>query len=170
MQSVDDEHETARKELNLRDLSGGVGVMTQRWPRQTSARVIQRSESSTSVPTALQKMCLTHDTPSRWLSLVASGAGVGCTRQALPFHEAASGTWALAKLSKYDPTATQALAPVQSTPLNPPFPDGFGDFCTVQKALVFPAGAADARAADCALIVKSVLSKKQIAVPLRMQE
>jgi hypothetical protein len=67
MQSVDDEHETARKELNLRDLSGGVGVITQRVPRQTSARVIQRSELSTSEPTALQKVCLTHDTPSRLL-------------------------------------------------------------------------------------------------------
>jgi hypothetical protein len=67
MQSVDDEHETARSELNLRDLSGGVGAITQRWPRQTSASVIQRSELSTSVPTALQKVGLTHDTPSRWL-------------------------------------------------------------------------------------------------------
>ena len=67
MQSVDDVHETARKELNFPGLSGGVGVITQRWPRQTSARVIQWPEVSTSVPTALQKVGLTHDTPSRWL-------------------------------------------------------------------------------------------------------
>jgi hypothetical protein len=98
MQSVADEHETASRELNKRDSSGGVGVICQRLPRQTSARVIQRFDLSTSVPTALQNVRFAHDTPSRWLSSVWAGAGVGCTLQALPFHEAASGSRASAEL------------------------------------------------------------------------
>lgn len=97
MQSVDDEHETAFRELNKRDLSGGVRVISQRLPRQTSARVVHRFDVSTSAPTALQNVRFTHDTPSRWLSSVWAGAGVGCCLQALPFHEAASGSWASAE-------------------------------------------------------------------------
>jgi hypothetical protein len=64
----------------------------------------------------------------------------------------------------------QALAPVHSTPSNPPFPEGFGDFWTAQAALVFLPDAVDAEAIDCMLIIKSPLSKKQTIALLRMRE
>src|ERR1700683_2982366 len=96
MQLVADVHETACRELNKRDSSGGVGGILQRWPRQTSARGMQLSEVSTSVLTALQNVRLAHATPSRWLSMVWAGAGAGCGFQVLPFHEATSGTRASA--------------------------------------------------------------------------
>jgi hypothetical protein len=48
-------------------LNDGVLVICQRLPRQISARVIQRFEVSTSLPTATQKVRFGHDTPSRWL-------------------------------------------------------------------------------------------------------
>jgi hypothetical protein len=65
VQLVRDKHETARRELYKSDLRGGVLVIAQRLPRQTSARVIQRFDASTSVPTAMQKLRFAHDTPLR---------------------------------------------------------------------------------------------------------
>ncbi len=67
MQSVAEVHETALRELYKGALSGGVLVICQRSPRQISARVIERFEVSTSLPTATQKVRFGHDTPSRWL-------------------------------------------------------------------------------------------------------
>jgi hypothetical protein len=64
VQSVGDGHETAIRELDESGSSGGVGVTFQRLPRQTSARVMERSDVS-AVPTAAQEVRFAHDTPSR---------------------------------------------------------------------------------------------------------
>src|SRR5215469_4390705 len=78
MQSVGDEHETDWRALNETDVSGGVGVISQRLPRRTSASVTERFEVRMSLPTAAQNVCITHDTPLRSLVSVWAGAGIGC--------------------------------------------------------------------------------------------
>src|SRR6185312_9171926 len=79
-----------------------------------------------------------HDTPSSVLSLVSGGLGVCWSDQEVPFHTPAKAR--LFSVPERPPTATQALAETQDTPLNgPPF-GGFGT-CWIDQEMPFHASA-----------------------------
>src|SRR5690348_667164 len=80
-----------------------------------------------SYPTAVQALADVQDTPESTLNVAPAGLGVCWIVQLDPFHASASVTSLPAELME-NPTAVQAVAVVQDTPLKklPCDPDGLG--------------------------------------------
>jgi hypothetical protein len=118
MQVISVEQDTPDIVLRLTLGSGDwVGFTAQDEPFQFSA-IGRLMPFLVTNPTALHPMLaavVLHDTLENSLML-PDGTGTFWTDQANPFHRSASGTPLLAALMK-SPTAVQAFAAVQSTPL-----------------------------------------------------
>jgi hypothetical protein len=86
-------------------------------PLSFSTKVVTLFELSSEPPTAMHLVAEVHDTPERLLAVAPDGLGVVSIDQEAPFHTSARLTWTPV-LSRYVPTAAQAVAEVQDTPSN----------------------------------------------------
>ncbi|MFL5859704.1 MAG: hypothetical protein ACJ780_02850 [Solirubrobacteraceae bacterium] len=81
----------------------------------------QRSTNGPKLPTAVQTVADVHDTPLSPLLVAPAGWGIRWLDQVKPFQRSTNGTELPAATSVNAPTAVQALADVQDTPLRESF-------------------------------------------------
>src|ERR1039458_9432728 len=91
--------------------------MRQALPFQRSATASTPPGALSENPTAVQAFGEVHDTALRFPPVEPLGVGMAWTRQLVPFHASARFTLRRAAFSKAEPTAVQAVADAQDTPL-----------------------------------------------------
>src|SRR6266851_4541549 len=83
--------DTPNNSASTAPAGAGTGCSRQRVPSHISANAPGGAKSlAASTPTAVQADGAVHDTVLSWLRPRATGSGVRCTRQAVPFHVSAS--------------------------------------------------------------------------------
>src|SRR5215469_9604686 len=98
----------------------GIGRKLQVWPFHRCARGSEVPRLLLVFPTAMHAEADTQDAAFRLPAAAPRGLGVGWTRHVLPSHRSASvaGDWWLNTLGLEFPTARQAVAEVQATPIS----------------------------------------------------
>ncbi len=114
--AVVDVQDTPVRELLVAPVTLGVVCAVQVVPFHTSANVRPVLLVFVEEPTAVHAVVDVQDTPVRELLVAPAGAGVGRMVQVVPFHDSTSCIGLLGTV-KYRPTAVQAVADVQDTPL-----------------------------------------------------
>jgi hypothetical protein len=121
VQADGDVQDTLANWLGAAPLGLGVGWMRHRLPSHRSAKVRTMPDLPTENPAAVQADGDVQDTLANWLGAAPAGLGVGWMRHRLPSHRSAR-VLALGVNALEAPTAVQAEAAVQSTPIRRLFP------------------------------------------------